>query len=205
MKKLLVVLFCLYFIQGNAQRKTDYENVVDKFMKFYNNNQPDSICDLYADSWGDARKTLWTAEKLKKIKDEFGTMKSYKYMDGKPGDLLLYKVVFEKSTHAMGLSLDKKSKLLTFRFKTTSDSIEKLLQQNDSNSNTNQIAIERYKTDSIIVQRDKHNIHTDYRSIEHDNSRIQHDSADLKRHSREMKDDMMKIHNDSIRMSESAK
>ena len=56
-------------------------------------------------------------------------------MDGKPGDLLLYRVVFEKSTHAMGLSLDKKSKLLTFRFKTTSDAIEKLLQQNASNSN----------------------------------------------------------------------
>ena len=128
-------MFCLYFVQGNAQNKAEYENVVGKFMKFYNNNQPDSICNLFADSWGKARKTLWTAEKLKEIKDEFGLMNSYKYMDGKPGDLLLYRVVFEKSTHAMGLSLDKKSKLLTFRFKTTSDAIEKLLQQNASNSN----------------------------------------------------------------------
>lgn len=198
MKKLLIVLFCLYFVQGNAQNKADYENVVDKFMTFYNNNQPDSICDLYSDSWGKTRKALWTSEIIKNLKDKFGMMKSYKYMDGKPGNLLLYKVVFEKSTHAMGLVLDKKSKLLTFRFKTTSYSIENLLQQNDSNSNPKEIAIERYKTDSIRVQRDRHNIHADYRNIEHDNSRIQHDSADLKRHSREMKDDMIKMHNDSI-------
>lgn len=205
MKKLLIVLFTFYFIQGNAQKKSDYENAVGKFMKFYNNNQPDSICDLFSDSWGKARNTLWTPEKLKKLKDEFGTMKSYTYMDGNPGDLLLYKVVFEKSTHAMGLSLDKKSKLLTFRFKTTSDLIDSLLEQNDANSNPKEIAIERYKTDSIRVKRDANRICTDYSRIEQDNSRIQQDSIELKRHSRKLKDDMIKMYNDSVRMSESVK
>lgn len=205
MKKLLIVLFCLYFVQGKAQNKADYENVVGKFMKFYNNGQPDSICNLFSDTWGEARNTLWTAEKLKDIKDKFGRMISYTYMTGKPGGLLLYKVVFEKSTHAMGLSIDKKCKLLTFRFKTTSYSIEKMLQQNDSTLPPKDIAIERYKTDSIKVKRDLYKIHADYRSIEHDNSKIRRDSAELKRYIRELKDDMIKMHNDSIRINESAK
>jgi hypothetical protein len=130
MKQLLIILFCFYWVQGKAQTKADYETAIVKFMQFYNGNQPDSICNLYADSWGKAKTTLWTPEKIKATKDDFGLMKSYKYMEGTPGGLLLYKVVFEKSTHAMGLSLDKNSKLLTFRFKTTSDAIEKLLQKN---------------------------------------------------------------------------
>lgn len=205
MKKLLIALFCLYFLQGIAQNKTDYDNVVGKFMKFYNNNQADSICNLFADTWGEARKTLWTPEKLKEARDKFGIMKSYKFMDGTHGDVLLYRVVFEKSIHAMGLSLDKKSKLLTFRFKTTSDAIEKLLLQNDSNLSPKEIATERYKTDSIRVKNDAHNVHSDYRRIEHDNARVQHDSAELKRHSREMKEDMIKMKDDSIRMDESVK
>lgn len=203
MKRLLILLFCIYFIPVNAQNKVDYDNVVGKFMQFYNNNQPDSICNLFSDTWGNARKTLWTAEKLKETKDKFGRMISYSYLSGKPGDLLLYKVVFEKSTHAMGLSLDKKSKLLTFRFMTTSDSIEKLLCQSDSNSNPKRNVIERYKTDSLKVISDKQKIQTDSRNIEHDKSRTQHDSADLKRHLSDMKNDMIRMHNDSIRMNES--
>ncbi len=205
MKRLLIVLFCLYFVQSYAQKKADYDNVVGKFMKFYNNDQPDSICDLFAISWGEARETLWTAEKLKKIKDEFGMMKSYKYMDSKPGGLLLYKVVFEKSTHAMGLSLDKKSKLLTFRFKTTSDSIEELLRQNNSNSSPKQMAIASYRDDSIKIKRDSHNIDREYRKILNDNSTIQHDSAELKRYTRELQEDMIKLHNDSIGINENVK
>jgi len=205
MKKLFLVLFCLYFIQGKAQTKADYENVLGKFMKFYNNDQADSICNLFAGTWDKSRKTLWTPEMQKKIKDQFGMMKSYRYMDSKPADVLLYRVVCEKSTHAMGLSLDKKSKLLTFRFKTTSDAIEKLLHQNDSNSNPKKAGVEKYETDSIKVKSDDHNIQADHKKIEHDNSKIQHDSAELRRHSIQMQEDMIKMHNDSILMKESAK
>ena len=62
------MLCCLYFGQINAQTKADYGNVVDKFMKFYNNNQADSICDLFADSWGTAKKNSMDTGNLKKDK-----------------------------------------------------------------------------------------------------------------------------------------
>lgn len=130
MKKLLFILFCFGLFQSYSQKQADYENVLGKFLIYYNAVQADSICEQFADSWGKQKKTLWTNEEIKELHQEFGTMKSYKFMAVEPGGAMLFKGEFTKSAHAIGMVLDKKKKLKTFRFKTTSDYIDSLLLKN---------------------------------------------------------------------------
>lgn len=121
-----------------AQTQKDYEHRVDRFMKFYNANQPDSICNQYADDWGELKKTLWTSERNNALQKEYGIMKSYRFLelyrggngDGGGDGLAFFKVVFTKSTHIMGITLNKKNEILTFRFKTSSPHIDSLLAKN---------------------------------------------------------------------------
>ena len=130
MKQLIFILFCIYSFQSVAQKKADYEKTVASFMKFYNSDQSDSISNLFSDSWGKQRSSLWSLKEIKEVKAEYGDMKSFKFMAVEPGGAILFKTNFAKSTHAMGLVLDKKKKLSTFRFKTTSDYIDSLLLKN---------------------------------------------------------------------------
>ncbi len=138
MKNILFLLVVTLPFMSSAQSQADYEHTVAKFMKFYNANQPDSICSQYSDEWGEAKKTLWTKEKTDDIKKRYGKMISYKFLDlyndgtgdGGGSGLAFFKTKFEKSTHIMGITLNKKNELLTFRFKTTSPHIDSLLAAN---------------------------------------------------------------------------
>lgn len=129
----LLIQPCIAF----SQTQKDYENVVGKFMKFYNLNKPDSIINLYSDSWGETKKKLWDVKKTNDLTERYGRMKSYKYLelyrdgtgDGGGDGLAFFKVVFTKSTHVMGITLDKQNYLLTFRFKTSSPHIDSLLER----------------------------------------------------------------------------
>jgi hypothetical protein len=57
--------------------------------------------------------------------------------DNKYQDVALFKVVFDKSVHCMGIALGKENKITTFRFKTYSPYIDWALAK----------AIEKSKTD----------------------------------------------------------
>ncbi len=131
MKKIFLLLICFYVFESSAQKQTYYETVIGKFMKFYNADQADSICNLFADSWGKTKATIWKPEDIKELKEKYGAMKSYKYMQmERKSDIALFKCVFEKtSDFCMGVSLDKKKKMKTFRFKTESDYINDLLKK----------------------------------------------------------------------------
>ena len=127
MKKILALLFCFYIFNGQAQKQADYEKVLGKFMMYYNAVQADSICEQFSDTWGKQKKTLWKNEEIKDLHKEFGEMRSYKFMAVEPGGAMLFKGEFTKSKHCIGMVIDKKNKLKTFRFKTTSDFIDSLL------------------------------------------------------------------------------
>src|SRR4051812_24199935 len=138
MKQLMVILLILP-LMASAQTKKDYERTVGNFMKFYNNHEVDSIIGQYdEDTWGEQRKSLWSQKIDEDIKNKYGKMVSYKYIelykspdgDGGGDGLAFFKVVFTKSTHMMAISLGKNNKLETFRFKTTSPHIDSLLRKN---------------------------------------------------------------------------
>ena len=132
---LILVLFVLPIL-AFSQTQSDYEHVVGKFMKFYNNKQPDSINNLFADLNG-KKFTSWNKKGNDELMSHYGKMKSYKYIDfnkevydnGQEEVLAYFKVVFDRSKHFMSISLDKQNKLGTFRFKTTDPHIDSLVKK----------------------------------------------------------------------------
>jgi len=140
MEKLFFIL--LFFIAPTvvfSQTRADYEHSISEFMKFYNKNEAKNICDMYsAKDWGSSRSTLWTIDKIKDLKEKYGEMKSYKFIelykpedgDGGGDGLAFFKTVFTKSTHMMAVTLNKQNETLTFRFKTSSPHIDSLLKKN---------------------------------------------------------------------------
>ena len=128
MKQLLYVLLLLPTL-ALAQAKNAYEHTMTRFTTFYNNGQADSIRDMFSDEWGAAKAKLWTAAKNAELRDQYGKITSWTYLGMPPDDdVQVFKVVCEKSTHAASMTLDNnKQKIGTFRFRTTSDEIEKML------------------------------------------------------------------------------
>ncbi|HVW99336.1 MAG TPA: hypothetical protein VHA52_02690 [Candidatus Babeliaceae bacterium] len=129
MKKLIPGICLLIFsTTAFSQSKADYEHFMKKFKTFYNHNQSDSLENMYGDEWAKWKGQLMPMKELKVLKKDYGEMKSYTYLGVTPEDsVTIFKTVFTKHTHTMGVLLDKKNKIDTFRFETSSDEIDSLL------------------------------------------------------------------------------
>ena len=140
MSKLFFVL--LLFIQPVivfSQMKVNYEHTIAKFMKFYNTNDSKGIQQMFsAKDWGSLRDSLYPPEEIKSLKENYGDMISYKFIelykpedgDGGGDGLAFFKTIFTKLTHMMAVTLNKQNEILTFRFKTSSPYIDSILQKN---------------------------------------------------------------------------
>ena len=109
------------------EARAGYDAAMAKFMQYYNTSNADGIRDMFSDAWGEQRATIYTAKKQADLEESYGTLKSYKFLGVDDDGTLLYKVVYDKSTHAMGILLDSKGKILNFRPKTSSSYISTLL------------------------------------------------------------------------------
>jgi len=136
----LVVLF-IYLLPFAAagQSKTDYENVMAKFQKFYNAGKGDSINAMYGHDWDQMKmkKALWTNAKAAEYLKEYGRLKSFKFIgidESDPNKVHVFETIFSKAgTKTTSLTLDKNLALGTFRFITSSESIS-ALQRKQKNS-----------------------------------------------------------------------
>ncbi len=110
-----------------ALQPADYEQAMGRFRIFYNGQQADSVACLFPNP--EEMKGFLGKDALQELMNGYGKMISYKYMgmESAKSDVALFKMVFEKSTHAMGISLDGNHKMGTFRFETSSSSIDKML------------------------------------------------------------------------------
>lgn len=129
----LVLLLLMLPAMATAQTKQDYKNVMAKFVKYYNNNQVDSICTLFPDEKSSGRECFykWANAKAPGMLEEYGPITDYSYLGKDETDqetVTVFKVDFsKKGTKAMSFTLDSNNKFGTFRFETSSDEIEKML------------------------------------------------------------------------------
>lgn len=136
MKQLLVIIALLSCSTAFAQSQKDYEHVMAKYQRYYNNGNEDSIIYMFSDDIGKEYKQ----ERLRKVQNKkgdlyYGVMRSWKYIgvdtegtQGKPEEgVRFFLVTFDKTTHAMSFSLDKHNQFLTFRPMTFSDYIDSKL------------------------------------------------------------------------------
>jgi hypothetical protein len=137
MKFFAFIIFLLP-IAVAGQSKTDYENAMSKFQKFYNTAQGDSINAMFGHIPDDMKsgRPLWTNDQNEARLKEFGILKSFKFIgidNSDPNKVYVFKTIFSKAgTKTTSLTLFDDLSLGTFRFITTSESINNLLRKSKS-------------------------------------------------------------------------
>lgn len=134
MKSLLFLLLFLPFA-ASAQTEKDYQDVMDKFVRYYNADLTDSICTLFPERTerpGMECFWRWAQQDGSSLK-KYGKIKSYQYL-GKvtqdPEKVAVFKVVYaKKGTKALSFNLPENHKFGTFRFDTTDDEIAAMLKK----------------------------------------------------------------------------
>ncbi len=108
----IVALLAVGFT-SEAQSKADYEKTVAKFQKYYNSHQMDSICYMCANPNDQPKTSHITKEQLDHFMSEFGELNAYKYVpaDEPHEGVMLFQTDFRKSSHVMGISLNKDKKI----------------------------------------------------------------------------------------------
>ena len=79
MRYLVIFLFMLP-VMSFAQTKADYEHMMGKFVKFYNNGQPDSIVNMFPEQYREALQYMWNPKQLKLFIGDAGEIISCKYV-----------------------------------------------------------------------------------------------------------------------------
>ena len=106
---------------------------MEKFQTFYNAGQGDSINAMFGHGWDQMKltKPLWTNAGTDELLEEYGILKSFKFVGvdtSDPSNVYVFQTVFsKKGAKATSLTLDKDNNLGTFRFITTSDEITQLI------------------------------------------------------------------------------
>ena len=139
MKKLGFIVFCFIPLCSFSQTKEEYSSVMEKFTRYYNNKQSDSIYKyiLSMPFWRDV--DTYSNERLSMAQEEMGKIVSWKYAgiegtDIKHRSMALFKVTYSKKSHkshvhGMEFSLDETGKIFGLGLLTTSPTIRKMLKK----------------------------------------------------------------------------
>lgn len=101
-----------------AQSEQEHAQLVDKFVKYYNKRQTDSICALFPDERTTGVKCFWKGASTDGTYDMYGKITAYEYIGVEGPDsrkVTTYKVVFSKmGAKAMKFSVDESNKFVIF-------------------------------------------------------------------------------------------
>jgi len=136
MKKLFsILLFSVLPFLVFSQTQKDYEQVMGEEIKFYNNKQVDSLNTLGPFDF------LWDSKSLNFCLNDFGHIKSFKFMeidltnlDSRKKPYAYFAAVSEKyfwgsKTNALGISIDSNNKLSGIRFLYKSEHTDSMLKK----------------------------------------------------------------------------
>lgn len=138
MKIYAFLLFALPFSVA-GQTKNYHEQAMQKFQKFYNAGQGDSINAMFKHEWDQtkASEPMWTNKSATDALNEFGSLKSIKFIGIDtldPQKVYVFQTFFSKAGRkTTSFTLDKDNNLRTFRFITTSEGISQLLKSRKGN------------------------------------------------------------------------
>jgi len=136
--KLLAILVLLMPLALLGQTPNSHSQAMEKFKKYYNAGQGDSINAMFGHEWDQIKttKALWTNAKAAELLKEYGSLKSFEFVGVDtldPNRVYVFKTFFsKKGVKTTSLTLDKDNSLSTFRFITTSEGIIQLLRNSVS-------------------------------------------------------------------------
>lgn len=121
MKKLLLLALATPMF-AFAQVEEEYIQLVNRFVKYYNRQQTDSICALFSDEKTTGVKCFWKGASTDGTYDIYGKITAYEYIGVEGPDtrkVATYKVVFsKKGAKAMTFSVDEANKFIVFLLQT---------------------------------------------------------------------------------------
>ena len=123
---LLILIFSILSTTAFAQSRADYETTIEKFRRFYNNIQSDSICNMFSKKTMQPGNCEFDKANLKAITSQYGYMKSCQVFLERDG-ITLFKTQFIRSTHIMAVSLNRENKFEKFVFKASTSLIDSLV------------------------------------------------------------------------------
>ncbi len=147
---LSISLFLLLPVMAIAQAgvpygktRAEYERVIKKVIRYYNNQQPDSMYSVISDKWEDKKKEFpFSIDILRLDQKQYGKIVSYKYIgtnsayyDELLNPMVFFKIIYSKPSdnrksskaHAMCISLDEEGKIYGWNFITSSPYIDSMI------------------------------------------------------------------------------
>jgi hypothetical protein len=128
--KFFAFLILLLPVAMFGQTRGDYEGVMAKFQRFYNEGQGDNISAMFSST---DSKFLWSNKKNIEYLEKFGTLNSFKFLGIDTLDsqkVRVFKTRFTKAGERItSLTLDKDNRLGTFRLMSRSKGITQLLKK----------------------------------------------------------------------------
>ena len=107
--------------------RADQDHAMAEFMNHYNNLDDAAIDASFSHLWDGMRKDMhtqmWKDGQCANFVKEYGRIRSFRYLGTDEQGVVHYKLVCDRSTHAMGFTLDGESKFGTHRFHTSSPQI----------------------------------------------------------------------------------
>lgn len=93
----LLLLFLLP-VAAFGQAKADYEKVMNKFAKLYNNKQGKEILKLWGEKDRKSIEWMWSPKELDKLHSQYGKIKSVKYIgkEKKESNAVSFQTIFAK-------------------------------------------------------------------------------------------------------------
>ena len=92
--------------------KAENKIITEKFVEDYNNNNYDGIFSMFADVMKEALPIDKTAEAIKSLKSEAGSITNREFIKYLPGNLASYKTTFERAVFALNIAIDDNSKII---------------------------------------------------------------------------------------------
>lgn len=114
-----------------GQSRADFDKAMAAFMKNCNSLDDEAINTNFSHSWDEfavkLKHPIWSAGRSEAFVKEYGKIRSFKYLGVAEDGVTIYKVVCDKSTHVLGISLDYEGKYATFRPWTSSPAIKEMM------------------------------------------------------------------------------
>ncbi len=131
--KLPALLLLTLPFHAFSQSRQDYEATMSKFVRFYNQQQADSLCALFSLSYQEGKNCFWKTGLLKpdttiyQLYGKITYFKSYVIDKSLPGERMLFGVGFEKQgQRGMTFQLVD-NKLENFHFDTLSPELKEII------------------------------------------------------------------------------
>jgi len=116
------------FVAIAQAQNPNYQKVMDRFVKYYNNEQGDSIVYLFSPEYREMEKRRWTLMYLNSLHEKYGVIKHCKYLNKRSNNegSMAFEAIFSKiGKNGTSMRIDEQNYIVDFDLIMFPDAIPK--------------------------------------------------------------------------------